>query len=341
MNRLSEPTLGGWLVYVLREADGALSMEEALHAILDSMKTYFPSQSVAVLLVDEETKEVRIKISRQISYSFVKAFRRKAPGPHLRRLILEQEPLLLAQADPAAEVYREIKLEHDFTSAVLAPIIKNHRGIGCIFCDRASPPPFNPSDLLHLQVIGFLIGSLMVKFELMAERRQLSQVDEASGALKYSTFVPAFVTELHRAASHGYPVNLALLDIDAFRYFLDTHGIDRAHALLAEITGIVRRHTNDVDLLARYSADQMVLCLSGRTPAQAAEVLQTICNDVQRSAGAGAGIPVVLKVGALSLTTDKARKTPLQDLMGALGKALMAAETGERVNVTPLDAAPA
>ena len=78
---MTTPTLGGWLVHVMREADGALSLEEALHVIMDSMKEYFPCQSVAVILIDDDTKELRIKISRQISYTFVKKFHRTARAP--------------------------------------------------------------------------------------------------------------------------------------------------------------------------------------------------------------------------------------------------------------------
>ena len=48
-----------------------------------------------------------------------------------------------------------------------------------------------------------------------------------------------------------------------------------------------------------------------------------------------------LKTGALALVTERAKKTPLQHLMGALGKALMAAGGAEGVSVTPFDATPA
>ena len=92
---MASSTLGGWLVHVMRESDGALSLEEALHVIMDSMKDYFPSQSVAVILIDGDTKELRIKTSRQISYPFTKKFRRSGPGPTAERVVLEQAPPLL------------------------------------------------------------------------------------------------------------------------------------------------------------------------------------------------------------------------------------------------------
>ena len=330
MKNPAEPTLGGWMVHVLRGADSALSFEESLHAILDSMKVYFPTQSVAVIMVDDDTQEVRIKISRQISYSFAKQFKRKAPGPHIEALMLRQNPLLLTAAEPGSELYREIKLEHDFASAVLAPVIKNHRSVGYVFCDRCEPPAFNESDQLHLQVIGFLIGSAMVKFELLQERRHFSPLDDATGALKYSAFVPALATELKRAVTHAYPVAVALLHVPAFRFYLDTHGIDRAHGLLADLVKRVRRHMRETDLVARYSADRLVVCLSGAAEAEALSRLGDIQALAHRELGTDSGIPVNVLVGGVVLQSDAAKQEPMQDLMGLLGRALMDATAPEK-----------
>jgi diguanylate cyclase (GGDEF)-like protein len=325
MKNPAELTLGGWMVYVLREADGALSMEEALHSILDSMKVYFPAQSVAVILFDDDTNEAHIKISRQISYSYVKEFHHKTPGPQIERLMLSQEPLLLHERPGRDEEYAELKMEHDFTSAVLAPVITNHRSIGYIFCDRNGPPSFTESDLLHLQVVGFLIGSLMVKFELLQERRQLSQTDDATNALKYAVFVAALDTELKRSVSHAYAVTLALIQLPTFKNFLDMHGIDRAHAALAELVRIIGRHTRTTDLLARYSADRLILCLSGLTEAEALQMLTAIRDEARSEVGAGSGIEVEALIGAIFLESEIQKKQPLQTLIGSLGKSLVEA----------------
>ncbi len=323
----SQPTLGGWLLHVLREADGALSLEEALHAIMDSVKTYFPVQSIAVILADLDTKELRIKTGRQISYSFAKTFRRAAPGPHVERLLLEQQPILVNHASRDSDLYKEIKLEHDFDSAALAPIIRNHRAVGYLMCDRADMTPFDEADLLHLQVLGLLIGSLMAKFDLLKERRQLSQTDDATGTLKYSVFIAAMTTEILRSRTHDYPLALALMDVAAFRVYVDTYGIDRAHELLAECASLIKRHLRETDALARYAADQFILYLSGVTEEEARRIIEQAQHDIRRQAGAGASIPIEANAGVLFLRTDAAKKRPIQDLLGALGKALVHARS--------------
>ena len=321
---MTSKTLGGWLVHVMREADGALSLEEALHVIMDSMKDYFPSQSVAVILIDGDTKELRIKISRQISYTFAKKFHRDGPSPTAERVVLEQQPMLLNALDPASDIYKELRLEHDFSSAVLAPIIKNQRGIGYIFCDRANEERFDEADQIHLQVVGYLVGSMIEKFELIKSSKKLSQIDDASKALQYKAFVPALATELERAKTHDYPVTLAMLVVDAFRKYIDTHGIDAAHGLLAEVVEIVRAEVRDMDILARFGADEFILCLSGQTHEEATARLQAIRNAVSTKAvGQGEAAGISLTVGGLCLATSSAQSRPLQQILGGLGKVLV------------------
>jgi diguanylate cyclase (GGDEF)-like protein len=306
----------------MREADGALSLEEALHVIMDSMKQFFPCQSVAVVLIDDDTKELRIKISRQISYTFAKKFHRDSPSPTAERLVLELKPMLLNQVDPESDLYRELKLEHDFVSAVLAPIVKDQRGTGYIFCDRANHDEFTESDLLHLQVLGYLIGSLMEKFELIKQSRKLSQVDDASGALQYKAFIPAVATEMQRARTHDYPLALALLSVDAFRKYVDTYGIEQAHSLLAEIVEITGKCTRDMDILARFGADEFILCLSGATEDEARSKLAEISEKVSAEAVGQGDQELSLTIGALLLASESHLKARLQDVLGALGKSL-------------------
>jgi diguanylate cyclase (GGDEF)-like protein len=325
-----QSTLGGWLIHVMSNANGALSLEEALHVILDSMKEYFPSQSIAVILIDQDTNELRIKMSRQLSHTFVKKYHRNSPGPTIEQVILEQRPILLNNIDRQSVAYQNLKLEHDFKSAVIAPIIRDQHAEGFIFCDRNDDAPFTESDLLHLQVVGMLTGSLMEKFELIRAGKQLAQVDDATGVLQYKAFVPAFATELERATTHNYTIALALIATGAFRNYIQTYGIDEAHALLREVASIIKKYTRDVDLLARFGADEFVLCLTGVSADEAQQKLQTILRAVPEEAFGQGDSEIAITMGALILENEKQLNTPLQDILGALGKNLVTAKSSNQ-----------
>jgi diguanylate cyclase (GGDEF)-like protein len=323
---MTTPTLGGWLVYLMKQSDGALSLEEALHAIVDSVKEYFPCQTIAVMTMAEDTKELRINISRNISYTFVKQFHHRGPGPLAERAILQQEPLLFNDVKPGSEDYEQLKLEHEFSAAVLAPIVRDQRGIGYIFCDRADNERFTASDMLHLQVIGYLIGSLMEKFDLRRERKSLSPNDDATGALQYRTFVPALATELERARTYGYPVSLALLHVPPFRRYVGAHGIAAAHGLLAEVVRVIRKHTRDMDLLARFSADEIVLALSGEGAELALPRLLAIRSDIATTVVGQGDVQVQPVIGATCLSAAADLRRPIQDILAALGRSLVDAK---------------
>lgn len=318
-------SLGGWLVHVLRKADGALSLEEGLHVIMDSMKTFFPSQSVAVILIDEDTGDLRIKISRQISYTFVKQYRKSEPSRIAEQVVLEQRPMLLNNIDRDTDVYTSLRLEHDFTSAVIAPVIRNQRGVGYIFCDREDHAAFEEPDLLHLQVIGLLIGSMIERFDLIQASKRLSQIDDATKVLQYKAFIPAFGVELERARTHEYGVGLALIAVESFRKYIETYDIDRAHALLEEVANIVKTKIHEMDFIARFSADEFILCLSGVTKDETEQKLNAIMHVISEQAvGQGDG-SISVKVGALSLASA-CLKGSLQDILIAVGKNLVAAK---------------
>ena len=320
-------SLGGWLVHVMRKADGALSLEEGLHVIMDSMKSYFPSQSVAVILIDEDTGELRIKISRQISYTYVKQYHKAAPSPTAEQVVLEQRPMLLNNMERDSDVYQSLKLEHDFTSAVIAPIIRNQRGVGYIFCDRADHEIFNESDLLHLQVIGMLIGSMIERFDLIQAGKKLSQLDDATHVLQYKAFIPSLGVELERARTHSYGVGLALVAVEAFRSYIETHGIDQAHALLEEVATIIKGHIREMDVIARFGADEFVIYLSGMTEDETREKLNEMVNTISEQAVGQGDSGIHVTIGALALVTTADQRRTLQDILGALGKNLVVAKS--------------
>jgi two-component system cell cycle response regulator len=210
-----------------------------------------------------------------------------------------------------------------------------------VFCDRsADDPAFTESDQLHLQVVGYLIGNMMEKFDLVQESKRLSQVDDATGVLQYKAFVPALATEFERAKKHGYDVVLSLLAVEAFRKYVETYGIDQAHALLEEVAGVIKECITDMDVLARFGADQFVLCLSGLTRDEASERLSRIRNTIQERVVGQGDFAIDAAVGALVLQGEADMRRSLQDILSALGKSLVKAKSqkGSTVSIETMPA---
>src|SRR5450759_4418250 len=102
------------LIEIAQELGGTLTAEEALHVVIEHMKVFFPHQSMAVLILDENTGTLNIKTSREVSYSFVKHFKRSVGGTIVPRVLLKHAWMLINDMQSDDPEYAHLKLELDF-----------------------------------------------------------------------------------------------------------------------------------------------------------------------------------------------------------------------------------
>jgi len=315
------------LIEIAQELGGTLTAEEALHVIIEHMKVFFPHQSLAVLILDENTGTLNIKTSREISYSFVKHFKRSVGGGIIPSVLLKHERVVINDMRPDDPEYARLKLEHDFKHLCLAPIIQNHRAIGYLHCDRTEGLPFTEEDARRMLIIAYLIGQQMQKFELLLLTRHLELIDEASKALKYQAFVDQFRLEMMRAKTYHTPLSLIFLHLDDYVNFVETSGIEAGHALLEEVHNLIKSGIRSIDITGRFSANEFIVCLGGMSRAEAETILEHIRNEIQQRAARASGHPVNVSGVAMTFERPEDFDLPLEKIIAALGSGLIAART--------------
>ncbi len=314
-----------WLIRIFEDLGSALTFEEALHAILERMQECVPQQTVAAVMVDGNTNELHIHNARQISYSFVKTFRRPVDGSLLPRVLLKHETIVLSDLQSSDPDYAAVRMENDFQCLCLTPIMHHQRAVGYLHCDRAAGPAFSPEEVRRLRATGFLIGLLLEKFDLLALARHLERIDDPSEALKYHAFVEEYYRELARAKTYRLPLSLIFVHIDDYTRFIATYGINAGHALLNEVRRLIGEHIRSMDLVGRFSANQFIICLGGMNRADAAAVLETIRQRIQADAGRSAGVPVTVTGVVMTLERQEDFDQPLAKVLAALGSGLITA----------------
>jgi len=312
------------LIEIAQELGGTLTAEEALHVIIEHMKVFFPHQSLAVLIRDENTGTLNIKTSREISYSFVKHFKRSVGGTIVPRVLLKHEWMLINDMKSDDPEYAHLKLELDFKHLCLAPIIQHQRAIGYLHCDRMEAPPFTEEDARRMLIIGYLIGQQIQQFELLFLTRHLALTDEASKALKYQAFVEQFRREMMRAKTYHTPLGLIFLNLDDYGAFVATSGIDAGHALLEEVHHLIKGCIRPFDIIGRFSANEFIVCLGGMNRAEAETTLEHIRNEIQQRAAPASGHPVNVSGVAMTFERPEDFDLPLEKILAALGSGLIA-----------------
>lgn len=137
--------------------------------------------------------------------------------------------------------------------------------------------PFNKLELLarvkSLLRIKHLHDELERKIqELEATQKKLYQLaitDGLTGLHNYRYFNEQLLHELSRARRHNLHVSVAMMDIDYFKTYNDTHGHPAGDDVLKTIAGLLHTNIREIDVAARYGGEEFALILveTGKTPA--------------------------------------------------------------------------
>ena len=249
------------LLRVTRTLSDCVPFEEALHMIIEEVRKQIGFSAFAVILLDEETEELSIKIARGISNALIKSYRRPIGAGITARLIWSEAPVLMAAADPASPEYRELRLENDFVSLICVPVVAGGGAVGYMQLERTSDDLYTGDDLRFVQLIANLGAASRVMDALREETERLTFIDPVTNTLKYRTFLRALTRELERATLLGIRTAVGLLDLDNFKPYNEIHGIKEGRRLLAEVATVIRGHIKGIDLVGRIGLDELVFAV--------------------------------------------------------------------------------
>lgn len=165
--------------------------------------------------------------------------------------------------------------------------------------------------------------------------RQLSTTDRLTGLLNRGAFDERLVEEASRSRRHGRPFALAIVDIDRFKLFNDTHGHMAGDAALAAVADTLRHSVRQSDLVARYGGEEFVLILPETQAPDAVprlEAIRATCA-ARPLAVAGGSASVTVSIGLASWPDDGAE--PDQVLAEADRRLYAAKQAGRNRLVGP------
>lgn len=108
----------------------------------------------------------------------------------------------------------------------------------------------------------------------LERERELSRLDDLTGAINRRHFFELAEHELSVAARYHQPLSLLLFDIDHFKHANDTRGHQAGDEFLKRAARIGQEHTRISDIFARYGGDEFVVLLPHAASAEAAVVAE-------------------------------------------------------------------
>jgi two-component system cell cycle response regulator len=185
------------------------------------------------------------------------------------------------------------------------------------------------------------LGSAVRMTGLLEELERSATTDALTGLMNRRAFAARMTSELSRCSRHGYPLALALLDVDHFKRINDGHGHAAGDRVLAALGGLLARQLRASDFAARWGGEEIVVALAS-TDAEggrmAAERLRAAVQALVVTDADGANIPVTVSVGVAGLRSHDT----LESLVEQADRAMYASKQGgrNRVTLAGLDVAP-
>lgn len=147
-------------------------------------------------------------------------------------------------------------------------------------------------------LLGAAVGTSAVVLRAQ-HLRQLSATDRLTGLWNRGAFEDRLREEWSRARRHERALSLAILDLDHFKDFNDTHGHAAGDAALRSLAEALRAAVRHEDVVARWGGEEFVVLLPETRAADALARIEDVRKALERA------IPLTTRTGtALGITAS-------------------------------------
>jgi diguanylate cyclase (GGDEF)-like protein len=189
---------------------------------------------------------------------------------------------------------QELAPSFEAGAALWEPVLKDEGaavGVLAVYwrdrLEEVSPETQRAVRLLALEAaIAIDRGELLGRLEVAA------RTDDLTGLLNRRAWDEELGRELARADRSGALLCVAILDLDRFKQYNDTHGHQAGDRFLKQIAGVWGQNLRTGDMLARHGGEEFALALPGTNLEHAQELLERLRECLPEGQTCSAGVCV-------------------------------------------------
>jgi diguanylate cyclase (GGDEF)-like protein len=126
--------------------------------------------------------------------------------------------------------------------------------------------------------------------ELLGRLEVAARTDDLTGLLNRRAWDEELGRELSRADRDAAPLCVAILDLDKFKLYNDTHGHQAGDRFLKQMAGAWSQTLRAGDIIARYGGEEFAVALPGTDLDQAQQMLQRLRECLPGGQSCSAGV---------------------------------------------------
>lgn len=228
---------------------------EVLEEILDGITRELNFNNVAIMLLDENTNELRITAFRGQLDSTISV----PVGSGITGLAAQSRELIYVENvkdDP-----RYIESGNNCLSEVAVPLIVQDKVVGVLNIDIDDGRTLQSYDLDLLRSLASQVAMTIAHANHVATIELQAITDGLTGLYNYRYFRAILDQEFKRATRYKRPLALIMIDIDYFKQYNDKNGHRAGDDALGIVASIMRSCCRDVDFAVRYGGEEFAILL--------------------------------------------------------------------------------
>jgi two-component system cell cycle response regulator len=253
------------------------SLEESLQATTDAGLELVPCDHASLRLFDEDRASL-------LSHARSGEGSMRPPAPFRARegvlgLVADTGRAALVLDSQTDERFADRPIGFAVRSLVAVPLMAGGQVMGVLSASSKEPNVFGERDRDLLQ----LLANCTVPAIESARLVHLAETDDLTRVYNHRVLVPRLTEEVSRAARHGTPLSLLMLDLDHFKHVNDRYGHVVGDEVLRGFVDRVRAEVRQHDLFIRRGGEEFLLIMPSTGGEEALTVAERIRARVASS----------------------------------------------------------
>ena len=250
-----------------------LDLKELLNVVMEKINELLHPKNWSLLLIDEETDEMRFEIAVGPGAEKIRDLRLKVGEGVAGWVAMEKKPLLVPDVSKDPRFFKKADEISSFKthSIICVPLISRGRCLGVIELLN-SVGSFGEEDLLLLTTLADYTAIAIENAIFFKKVQELTITDDLTKLYNSRFLHSRLEYEVERARRFKYDLSMIFFDLDAFKEINDKHGHLCGSKLLREVAQIITNTIRTVDMACRYGGDEFMVVMPG-TPKKNAVVV--------------------------------------------------------------------
>ena len=256
-------------------------LEKVMPLILDKISRIAFSETIFLMVSEQETKELVMMFTHNIKSERLKNERVKFNEGFLGKIAARGERVLIDGSVKLTKQMKEFTDDYGMRNACFLPISLKEQLAGLLVMGN------NLTDLVYqkddLELINIFARQIAIAIEndwLAKEAENLAVRDKLTGLYNEKYIKNHLKEEIKRAIMYQRPCSVVMLNIDDFEIYKKNNGELAAESILKKIAKIISDNITDIDRLARSDEDIFTLVLPEKNKGEAVKAAEKIRKQI-------------------------------------------------------------